>query len=442
MLKTSLVLFIVLFASQSQSAKIINPKFWLTTCPLSGCTLTFNACLGCYGERNCKSCITSIKPECATCADDIFAEDGLETINENKYLLCDANDSFQVTVCHFHCRGRYYQTGKCTRLLNFPICECLSTTTSTIQTIISNSTSNILTTEYPGLNFDGNLNMNIPILNGYQRVFALPNGDFIRATPKFSIEVWDAQNGFIRQSLVSNYYKPIVFGLLSNGDLVAGYSFNRTLVVWDLAQNNEKIKRIIQTDEFFWCLTVMANDDLAIGQQSNNYDIVIRDSMGGQVKKRLVGHTKIVYQMLILPNGNLVSCSLDKKVIVWDIGSGAIVRSLENFSPVYSIAVLSDGNLVSSLNDGSVNIWNLKTWRLEKNFKMHSSGICWNSCLLVLANGDLLSGSYDGTVKVWDPYSQAIKFSSDSHKSTVYQLVVTSLGNIVSSSATNLLIWG
>lgn len=281
--------------------------------------------------------------------------------------------------------------------------------------------------------------INSSILNGYQRIFPLQNGDFVRATPKFSIEVWDSQKGFIKKSLVSNHYKPIVFGLLSSGYLIAGYSFNRTLLVWDL--NSHDIKRVIQTNEFFWCLTVLSNDDLAIGQQSNNFDIVIRDSMSGQVKKRLVGHSKMVYQILMMPDGNLVSCSLDAKVIVWDLNSATIIRSLDHPSSVNSIALLNNGNLISSLNDGSVNIWNLKMWKLEKSFQVHSSAICWNSCIMLMSNGDLVSGSYDGTIKVWDPYTQVVKLSLNSHNSAVYQLISTSSGNIVTSSATNLLFW-
>ena len=104
---------------------------------------------------------------------------------------------------------------------------------------------------------------------------ALPNGDLVRGSVGNIVEIWDLANGVIKRTLTSVYSNPYIFGLLSNGDLVAGYLNNKILLVWDLkTTNGEPLKRIIQTTDFFQCLTVLKNDDLAIGQYENNFDIL------------------------------------------------------------------------------------------------------------------------------------------------------------------------
>ncbi|RNA03049.1 serine threonine kinase, partial [Brachionus plicatilis] len=293
----------------------------------------------------------------------------------------------------------------------------------------------------PQIHFNGTVKLNIPI-GWYRRILPLPNGDLVRGSRGNLIEIWDLQKGIIKRNLISSYSRPFVFGLLSNGDLVAGYIYSKTLLVWDLKiTNGEPLKRIIQTNDSFWCMTVLKNDDLAIGQKGNGNDIIIRDSQNGLIKKKLVGHLSTVYQIIELPNGNLVSCSDDKTVKVWNISNGAVIKSITHETDVHSIAFLPNGYLVSGLYGGTINIWNLETNQLIRNLIGHRNIICSNNCLHVLANGDLLSGSWDKTIKVWNPSDGTLKFISPLQKDYVYQLAVLPSGNFISSSYYELIVW-
>ncbi|RNA20442.1 serine threonine kinase [Brachionus plicatilis] len=295
----------------------------------------------------------------------------------------------------------------------------------------------------PQIYFNGSVKLNISISSVYyERILPLPNGDLVRGGRGSLIEIWDLQKGIIKKNLTSVYTNPWVFGLLSNGDLVAGYYNNKTLLVWDLKiTNGEPLKRIIQTNDTFYCMTVLKNDDLAIGQKGNGNDIIIRDSQNGLIKKKLVGHSNWVYQIIELPNGNLVSCSPDKTVKVWNISNGAVIKSITHETYVRSIAFLPNGNLVSGLSDGKINIWNLETNQLIRNLIGHSADICVDNCLHVLANGDLLSGSWDKTIKVWNSSDGTVKFTSPLQKDFVIQLAVLPSGNFISSSRYELIVW-
>ncbi|RNA23867.1 serine threonine kinase [Brachionus plicatilis] len=127
-----------------------------------------------------------------------------------------------------------------------------------------------------------------------------------------------------------------------------------------------------------------------------------------------------------MDSGNLVSCSNDKTVKIWNVINGTILNSITHTHWVYSIAFLSNGYLVSGLYDGTINILNLETNQLIRNLIGHTKAICSRKCLHVLDNGDLLSASYDNCLKVWNSNDETVKLTSSLHKSQVNQLVVLS----------------
>ena len=70
------------------------------------------------------------------------------------------------------------------------------------------------------------------ISDDYQRILSLPNGDLVRGGYDNIIEICDFEKGVVKRNLTSSGSSyPFVFGLLSNGDLVAGYRNNKKLLV-------------------------------------------------------------------------------------------------------------------------------------------------------------------------------------------------------------------
>ena len=133
-------------------------------------------------------------------------------------------------------------------------------------------------------------------------------------------------------------------------------------------------------------------------------DIIIRNSQTGSIKQILVGNSFTIHKIIELDNGNLVSCSADGNVIVWNLlTTPNLVRKITHPSNVESMVILKNGNLASGLIDNRIEIRNFQTGALIKTLNGHTSGICWINCLHELDNGDLLSASFDKTLKVWNP---------------------------------------
>lgn len=125
--------FFIFLALSAISISLVESKakHWLVSCQFTGCYLSFNFCLNCYGEKNCIKCIENIHIPCSDCAQSIFNEDYLEILDGTKYLICDPNEHFQNQVCHLYCRGKYFTEGYCQKLNNVPVCQCLSNSLTT-----------------------------------------------------------------------------------------------------------------------------------------------------------------------------------------------------------------------------------------------------------------------------------------------------------------------
>jgi len=76
----------------------------------------------------------------------------------------------------------------------------------------------------------------------------------------------------------------------------------------------------------------------------------------------LKGHKASVMSVVVSPDGNyIVSGSVDKKIKVWELGTGRLVRTLRGHKRhVFSVAVSPDGNyIVSGSLDKMVKVWEL-----------------------------------------------------------------------------------
>ncbi|PRW44412.1 phospholipase A-2-activating [Chlorella sorokiniana] len=121
--------------------------------------------------------------------------------------------------------------------------------------------------------------------------------------------------------------------------------------------------------------------------------------------KTLVGHTDFVSAVAYAapgllegcPGGAVVSGSRDTTVMVWDLQSATPVQRLEGHQyQVTAVLVTPEGDIVSASLDKTIRIW--RGGQCVQVLEGHEAAVL---CLLQLPNGDLLSGSGDCTIRVW-----------------------------------------
>ena len=105
---------------------------------------------------------------------------------------------------------------------------------------------------------------------------------------------------------------------------------------------------------------------------------------------------KIIYYL----NENLISCSHDKKIKIWekDNNKYQCITILTHNNWVYSILLLKDINILISSGLDRIKFWNLNNFENIINLK----AICYNSNALKRIDKEriIIGGKYDGIIKI------------------------------------------
>ncbi|RNA31119.1 NACHT and WD domain [Brachionus plicatilis] len=159
-----------------------------------------------------------------------------------------------------------------------------------------------------------------------------------------------------------------------------------------------------------------------------------------KVCKTLNAHDDIINSLEVLPNGYLVSGSLDRTIKIWNLTDGTEHMKLENHTgKVSSLKLLPNGDLVSGSSDRTIKVWNLTDGTVKMTLTGHTDII---TSLAILPYGDLASGSWDKTIKIWNLTDGTVKMSLDGHLDRVLSIEVLSKNYLVSGSSDNTIkIW-
>ena len=117
-----------------------------------------------------------------------------------------------------------------------------------------------------------------------------------------------------------------------------------------MGQSTGRCVKTFQNDFFVVCLRLLSEDTFACGR------------CNGEIKIwTLHGHTKWIFDMLVLPNGSLVNCSQNKTIKIWNVEQGVCIKTLHGHkSAVFCLQLLSNGSLASGSEDKTIKIWNME----------------------------------------------------------------------------------
>ena len=157
----------------------------------------------------------------------------------------------------------------------------------------------------------------------------------------------------------------------------------------------------------------------------------------------LRGHFGGITQMLFLPNSQLVSCSYDGTIKIWNQEDGKQIQNFgggdEHFASVISIAALSGTDLAAGYADGQIRIWNLKNGSLARTLKVEPTSSSVHPAihsLTALPGGRLAFSTCDNVIKIFDLNEDNRKppssIKSEGASSDFLPLGVSSDGSLIS----------
>ncbi|HEY9864168.1 MAG TPA: serine/threonine-protein kinase [Candidatus Obscuribacterales bacterium] len=107
----------------------------------------------------------------------------------------------------------------------------------------------------------------------------------------------------------------------------------------------------------------LAGDNLGISESETLALPLNHQAQKWQCVQTLIGHTWVIYGVAITPDGkNIVSCSEDETIKIWNLETGELEKTLIGHSgEVVAIAISSDcQTIVSGSYDKTVRLWNLE----------------------------------------------------------------------------------
>jgi WD40 repeat protein len=167
------------------------------------------------------------------------------------------------------------------------------------------------------------------------------------------------------------------------------------------------------------CLQLL---DGRICGSTSDYGIVCIYNMDTNVIETIMkGHTKYVVDVIQLEDGRLCSCSYDRSIKLWDIGSGVCNLTIDGHtSGVTCVIQLLDGRLCSGSEDHTVKIWS------------KDSGVCELAVnagdsifrIAQLRDGRICCGDYGGNLKIWNIATGVCEMTLRGHTDIIRAIVV------------------
>jgi len=121
------------------------------------------------------------------------------------------------------------------------------------------------------------------------------------------------------------------------------------------------------------------------------------------LERKFQAHTEWIKSVAISPDGKwLASCSDDKTVKLWSMGTGACLATLKGHTnKVRYVTFTTDGNsIISSSFDETIRIWDRRTGSIKHILKGYIGMVL---PVIALADGKrLLSGDDHKSIKLWD----------------------------------------
>jgi WD40 repeat protein len=136
----------------------------------------------------------------------------------------------------------------------------------------------------------------------------------------------------------------------------------------------------------------------------------IWNAKNGKYITTLPGHKSIINHAIVLSNGQLVTCGVDAKVIIWNTSGNVLNRAevspkhvlkktcVGHVGSVFRLCEMPNGLLASGGADGTVRLWDVGSGECVKTLKGHVGAVLDVVCL---GKGRVASAGADGTVKIW-----------------------------------------
>jgi WD40 repeat protein len=179
-----------------------------------------------------------------------------------------------------------------------------------------------------------------------------------------AVTVWDATSGQRLRSLAAGD-KPA--GAPTSADfspdgktLAVGY-YSGDLALWNVASGKLNLTVKPMWGSAQWCVQYSPDGKILATVDSNNNIVLVNAATLKAHSMLMKGHTEEIHSVCFNASGsNLISCSFDKTVRVWDTATASLIARMAGPARFTCVAVSPDGSELAAGNTANtVVVWNI-----------------------------------------------------------------------------------
>lgn len=244
--------------------------------------------------------------------------------------------------------------------------------------------------------------------NRISGVQILPDGRLMAVSGEYSIIVWDCCGKKINE--LTGHSSNVCGALTLPGDRIVSWSDDTTIRVWD--SNIVQRKNIVGHSRKFDNLLLNNGNILTWTWGSEDTSLRIWDN-NAELKKILKGHQKWINNVSLMPDGRILSWSVDGTGRIWNSDGDLLQIMSGHIGVVNGTYILNDGRILSWSDDRTLQLWS----RLGEHLKTidgHNSSVL---AAFQLKCGHILSWSQNRLL-LWDKNCELIN-SLEGHESSI-----------------------
>ncbi len=237
------------------------------------------------------------------------------------------------------------------------------------------------------------------------------------ASEDYSIRLWDYETGTYEQSirLHSSSVNCVAFDY--QGKYLLSCSSDTSIRVYDIVNNYQCIQTLYGHEHSVTFAQFVPNQENWIVSCSKDNTIKLWEISSGACIRTFVGHENWVKKVICNHSGTiLATCSADQTIKLWNIADGNCTTTLRGHFHVIECLAFSTPlvnqycnntsqepccYLLSGSRDKTVLLWNVQTGELVSQFVGHENWI--RDCLFHPTSGKhIVTVSDDKTLRIWD----------------------------------------
>ncbi|XP_014481600.1 PREDICTED: phospholipase A-2-activating protein [Dinoponera quadriceps] len=172
-------------------------------------------------------------------------------------------------------------------------------------------------------------------------------------------------------------------------------SWDLTAKLWDMKDLSKPQLNLVGHTAAVWCVADLSNGNIITGSADK---LVIVWNRDGVVQHKLTGHTDCVRDITDIKEDEFITCANDATIRHWNAKLGTCLGTYcghENY--IYSISATMNGTYVfSSSEDRTLRVWH--NAEISQTIVLPTQSI-W--CIDLFSNGDIIAGSSDGILRIF-----------------------------------------